>query len=186
MTRIWSSRHPTSSNSRSATPSSPPLGGALAGHREISPPTGHPLRNPGPDDPLPAIGLADPPRQSAAGSPSRAFVMSTPPSECAACRSRRCRTWRQSFLDGAVVIDPRPARRATRRSLPASPRCARPGGTVEEVFLLFSAASPGHRATGDLGVRRGTAWLGACHAVLAWCCWRAVELYVATTGTDPP
>ena len=99
-------------------------------------------------------------------------------------------------LDGTVVLSPRGLARESDEQIVARLSSVRGIGTwTAEMFLLFQLRRLDVWPVGDLGVRRGygLAWqvptptarelqpLGDPYrpyrSVLAWCCWRAAELY---------
>jgi DNA-3-methyladenine glycosylase II len=99
-------------------------------------------------------------------------------------------------LDGTVVLSPRGLARESDEEIIARLSAVRGIGTwTAEMFLLFQLRRLDVWPVGDLGVRRGygLAWqvptptarelqpLGDPYrpyrSVLAWCCWRAAELY---------
>ena len=102
-------------------------------------------------------------------------------------------------LDGTVVLSPRGLARESDEEIISRLSAVRGIGTwTAEMFLLFRLRRLDVWPVGDLGVRRGygLAWqvptptarelqpLGDPYrpyrSVLAWCCWRAAELYART------
>jgi DNA-3-methyladenine glycosylase II len=108
-------------------------------------------------------------------------------------------------VDGALVLDPRRVARESDEALIARLSAVRGiGRWTAEMFLIFQLRRLDVWPTGDLGVRRGygLAWqvpmptaralepLGDVfrpyRSVVAWYCWRAVELYGgAVTAMTP-
>jgi DNA-3-methyladenine glycosylase II len=104
-------------------------------------------------------------------------------------------------LDGTVVLEPRRLARLGDADIAARLMSVRGiGQWTAEIFLMFQLRRPDVWPTGDLGVRRGygLAWnvamptakeldlLGEPYhpyrSVVAWYCWRAVDLYAPRTG----
>lgn len=104
-------------------------------------------------------------------------------------------------LDGTVVLEPRRLARQSDAEIAARLMSVRGiGQWTAEIFLMFQLRRPDVWPTGDLGVRRGygLAWnvamptakeldlLGEPYhpyrSVVAWYCWRAVDLYAPRTG----
>ncbi|HSZ99840.1 MAG TPA: hypothetical protein VK802_05650 [Streptosporangiaceae bacterium] len=104
-------------------------------------------------------------------------------------------------LDGTVVLEPRRLARLSDAEIAARLMSVRGiGQWTAEIFLMFQLRRPDVWPTGDLGVRRGygLAWnvamptakeldlLGEPYhphrSVVAWYCWRAVDLYAPRTG----
>lgn len=104
-------------------------------------------------------------------------------------------------LDGTVVLEPRRLGRESDDEIAERLTSVRGiGRWTAEMFLIFQLRRLDVWPTGDLGVRRGygLAWavpmptakeldlLGEPYrpyrTVLAWYCWRAVDLYAASTG----
>ena len=109
-------------------------------------------------------------------------------------------------LDGTVVLDARRLARQSDADIAAGLTSVRGiGRWTAEIFLMFQLRRLDIWPTGDLGVRRGygLAWgvpmptakeldlLGEAYhpyrSVVAWYCWRAVELYAGRSAapTDP-
>jgi DNA-3-methyladenine glycosylase II len=105
-------------------------------------------------------------------------------------------------LDGTVVLDPRRLARASDAEIAARLTSVRGiGRWTAEIFLMFQLRRLDVWPTGDLGVRRGygLAWsvpmptakeldvLGDAYhpfrSIVAWYCWRAVDLYAARGGS---
>jgi DNA-3-methyladenine glycosylase II len=104
-------------------------------------------------------------------------------------------------LDGTVVLEPRRLARQSDADIAARLMSVRGiGQWTAEIFLMFQLRRLDVWPTGDLGVRRGygLAWnvamptakeldlLGEPYhpyrSVVAWYCWRAVDLYGARAG----
>jgi DNA-3-methyladenine glycosylase II len=104
-------------------------------------------------------------------------------------------------LDGTVHLNPRQLARESDEEVAARLSSVRGiGKWTAEIFLMFQLRRLDVWPTGDLGVRRGygLAWdvamptakeldlLGELYhpyrSVVAWYCWRAVDLYAARTG----
>jgi DNA-3-methyladenine glycosylase II len=104
-------------------------------------------------------------------------------------------------LDGTVVLEPRRLARQSDAEVAERLMTVRGiGQWTAEIFLMFQLRRLDVWPTGDLGVRRGygLAWdvamptakeldlLGEPYhpyrSVVAWYCWRAVDLYAARTG----
>jgi DNA-3-methyladenine glycosylase II len=104
-------------------------------------------------------------------------------------------------LDGTVVLEPRRLARLSDAEIAARLMSVRGiGQWTAEIFLMFQLRRPDVWPTGDLGVRRGygLAWnvamptakeldlLGEPYhpyrSVVAWYCWRAVDLYAPRSG----
>ena len=104
-------------------------------------------------------------------------------------------------LDGTVVLEPRRLARQSDAEVAERLMSVRGiGRWTAEIFLMFQLRRLDVWPTGDLGVRRGygLAWdvpmptakeldlLGEPYhpyrSVVAWYCWRAVDLYAARTG----
>ncbi len=107
-------------------------------------------------------------------------------------------------LDGTVMLSPRGLSRESDEQIIARLSTVRGIGTwTAEMFLLFQLRRLDVWPVGDLGIRRGygLAWqvptptarellpLGDPYrpyrSVLAWCCWRAAELYAAALSSGP-
>jgi DNA-3-methyladenine glycosylase II len=105
-------------------------------------------------------------------------------------------------LDGTVVLEPRKLARQSDAEIVARLTSVRGiGQWTAEIFLMFQLRRLDVWPTGDLGVRRGygLAWniptptakeldlLGEVYrpyrTIVAWYCWRAVELFGARSGT---
>ena len=108
-------------------------------------------------------------------------------------------------VEGALVLDPRRVARESDEALIARLSAVRGiGRWTAEMFLIFQLGRLDVWPTGDLGVRRGygLAWqvpmptaralepLGEVfrpyRSVVAWYCWRAVELYGGALTTTTP
>jgi DNA-3-methyladenine glycosylase II len=104
-------------------------------------------------------------------------------------------------LDGTVVLEPRRLARESDTEIVERLTSVRGiGRWTAEIFLMFQLRRLDVWPTGDLGVRRGygLAWdvptptekeldvLGEAYhpyrSIVAWYCWRAVDLYAARTG----
>lgn len=104
-------------------------------------------------------------------------------------------------LDGTVVLEPRRLARESDEDVAARLTSVRGiGRWTAEIFLMFQLRRLDVWPTGDLGVRRGygLAWavltptakeldlLGEPYhpfrSIVAWYCWRAVDLYAPRTG----
>jgi DNA-3-methyladenine glycosylase II len=104
-------------------------------------------------------------------------------------------------LDGTVVLGPRQLGRLSDGEIAARLTSVRGiGPWTAEIFLMFQLRRLDVWPTGDLGVRRGygLAWnvptptakeldvLGEAYhpyrTIVAWYCWRAVELFAASQG----
>lgn len=104
-------------------------------------------------------------------------------------------------LDGTVVLGPRQLGRLSDAEIAARLTSVRGiGRWTAEIFLMFQLRRLDVWPTGDLGVRRGygLAWnvptptakeldlLGEAYhpyrTIVAWYCWRAVELFAASQG----
>jgi DNA-3-methyladenine glycosylase II len=104
-------------------------------------------------------------------------------------------------LDGTVVLEPRRLARASDADIVTRLTSVRGiGRWTAEIFLMFQLRRLDVWPTGDLGVRRGygLAWsvpmptateldvLGEAYhpyrSIVAWYCWRAVDLYAARAG----
>jgi DNA-3-methyladenine glycosylase II len=104
-------------------------------------------------------------------------------------------------LDGTVVLEPRRLGRESDAEIAARLTSVRGiGRWTAEIFLMFQLRRLDVWPTGDLGVRRGygLAWdvpmptakeldlLGEQYhpyrSIVAWYCWRAVDLYAASSG----
>ena len=105
-------------------------------------------------------------------------------------------------LDGTVVLDPRGVTRESDEEVVARLTTVRGiGEWTAQMFLMFQLRRLDVWPTGDLGVRRGysLAWkvpmpapkellaLGEPYrpyrSVVAWYCWRAVEVYAGAAGS---
>jgi DNA-3-methyladenine glycosylase II len=107
-------------------------------------------------------------------------------------------------LDGTVMLEPRQLARQSDAEIAARLTSVRGiGPWTAEMFLMFQLRRLDVWPTGDLGVRRGygLAWdvptptakeldlLGEAYhpyrSIVAWYCWRAVELFAARRGDSP-
>ena len=105
-------------------------------------------------------------------------------------------------LDGTVVLEPRRLARQSEAEIAERLTSVRGiGRWTAEIFLMFQLRRLDVWPTGDLGVRRGygLAWsvpmptareldqLGEVYhpyrSIVAWYCWRAVDLYAPRSGT---
>ena len=104
-------------------------------------------------------------------------------------------------IDGTVVLEPRRLARQSDAEVAERLTSVRGiGRWTAEIFLMFQLRRPDVWPTGDLGIRRGygLAWnvpmptakeldlLGEPYhpyrSVVAWYCWRAVDLYATPSG----
>jgi len=119
----------------------------------------------------------------------------------AANKTASLRDLSAKVLDGTVVLEPRRLARQSDAEVAERLMSVRGiGRWTAEIFLMFQLRRLDVWPTGDLGVRRGygLAWdvpmptakeldlLGEPYhpyrSVVAWYCWRAVDLYAARTG----